>query len=252
LKRKARNLKKNERTMKNYGERYMGKLVVTEDLWKIYKVGKVEYPALRGVDTVIYDGEFTAVVGPSGSGKSTLLHLVGGLDEPTRGKVIVDNTDLSALSRDGLAEYRNRKIGFVFQFYNLIPYLTALENVEISMSISGVSPKLRRKKAMEALDMFGLSDKALKKPTELSGGEQQRVAIARALVNEPKLILADEPTGSIDSESANIVVGTFKSLVEDKGVSVVMVTHNLELTKFCDRIIKLRNGRVSGVEEPTK
>jgi len=244
LKRKARNSKKNEEG------RYVGKLVVTEDLWKIYKVGKIEYPALRGVDAVIYDGEFTAVVGPSGSGKSTLLHLVGGLDEPTRGRVIVDDTDLSTLSRDRLAEYRNRKIGFVFQFYNLIPYLTALENVELSMAISGVSPKLRKKRAMEVLDMFGLSDKALKKPTELSGGEQQRVAIARALINEPKLILADEPTGNIDSESANVVVGAFRKLVEEKGVSIIMVTHNLELTKFCDRIIKLRNGRISGVDEP--
>jgi len=230
----------------------MKELVVTEDLCKIYKVGKVEYPALRGVNVVVYEGEFTAMVGPSGSGKSTLLHIVGGLDVPTSGKVIVDEVDLSRLSRDELAEYRNKKMGFVFQFFNLIPYLTAVENVELSTAIRGLDPKLRRTGAMELLERFGLSDKASKKPTELSGGEQQRVAIARALINESKLILADEPTGNIDSESANVVVDAFRQLVDEKGVSVVMVTHNLELTKSCDRIIKLKDGRVVEVEVVAK
>ena len=226
----------------------MKELVVTEDLWKIYQVGKVEYPALRGVDTVFYSGEFVAIVGPSGSGKSTLLHIVGGLDEPTTGKVVVDGVDLSELSRDELAEYRNKEMGFVFQFYNLIPYLTAAENVELSMSIGGVGPKLRRSRALALLETFDLLGNASKKPAELSGGEQQRVAIARALINESRLILADEPTGNIDSESAKVVINAFRRLVQEKGVSVLMVTHNLELTEFCDRMIRLRDGRVEKVE----
>ena len=196
----------------------MSELVVTENLSKIYKIGEVYYPALRGLDTTFYKGEFVAVVGPSGSGKSTLLHIIGGLDKPTSGKVIVDGSDLSTLSSDKLAEYRNNKIGFVFQFFNLIPYLTAVENVGLSMAIAGLDSKTRRVKSMEFLELFGLGDKASKKPTELSGGEQQRVAIARALVNDPNLVLADEPTGNIDSESAKVVVGAFRNLVDDKGV----------------------------------
>ena len=226
----------------------MDELVVTEDLWRIYRVGNVDYPALRGVNIEIYDGEFVALVGPSGSGKSTLLHLIGGLDRPTRGRITVEGVDLSSLGGNELAEYRNEKIGFVFQFFNLIPYLTAVENVELTMSIRGLSPKNRRAKALRLLEAFGLSEMAYKRPTELSGGEQQRVAIARALANDPKLILADEPTGNIDSESARTVVGAFRRLVDDEGVSVIMVTHNLELTRACDRIIKIRDGRIIGVE----
>ncbi|KYH40127.1 MAG: ABC transporter, partial [Candidatus Bathyarchaeota archaeon B63] len=197
----------------------MDELVVTEGLSKIYWVGRVKYPALQGLDLTFYRGEFAAVVGPSGSGKSTLLHIIGGLDKPTEGRVLVEGSDLSDLSSDELAEYRNKKVGFVFQFFNLIPFLTAIENVELSMSIAGVNPKIRRRRAMGLLEMFGLNDLAFKKPTELSGGEQQRVAIARALINEPTLILADEPTGNIDSESAKVVVEAFRRLVEEKEVS---------------------------------
>ncbi len=226
----------------------MDELVVTEDLWKIYKIGRVEYPALRGLDATFYRGEFVAVVGPSGSGKSTLLHIIGGLDKPTRGKVKVDGFDLSTFSSNKLAEYRNKKVGFVFQFFNLIPHLTAAENVGLSMSIAGIDPKSRKAKAMEFLEMFGLKDKASKKPTELSGGEQQRVAIARALVNEPDLILADEPTGNVDSVSAMVIVDAFKRLTSEKGVSLIMVTHNLELAKLCDRIVELKDGRLEKVE----
>ncbi len=226
----------------------MNEIVITEDLWKIYRIGSVDYPALRGVSMKIYDGEFVALVGPSGSGKSTLLHLIGGLDRPTKGKITVEGVDLSSLGRNKLAEYRNEKIGFVFQFFNLIPYLTAVENVELTMSICGLSPKIRRAKALKLLEAFGLSEMAYKRPNELSGGEQQRVAIARALANDPKLILADEPTGNIDSESARTVVEAFRRLVDDEGVSVIMVTHNLELTRACDRIIRIRDGRIIGVE----
>ncbi|RLI12507.1 macrolide ABC transporter ATP-binding protein [Candidatus Bathyarchaeota archaeon] len=226
----------------------MNELVITEDLWKIYRVGSVDYPALRGVNMEIYDGEFVALVGPSGSGKSTLLHLIGGLDRPTRGRIMVEGVDLLSLGRNKLAEYRNEKIGFVFQFFNLIPYLTAVENVELTMSIYGLSPKIRRAKALRLLEAFGLSEMAYKRPTELSGGEQQRVAIARALANGPKIILADEPTGNIDSESARTVVEVFRRLVDDEGISVIMVTHNLELTRACDRIIRIRDGRIVGVK----
>lgn len=222
--------------------------IIVEDLWKIYRVGKIEYPALKGVSFEIDQGEFLAVVGPSGSGKSTLLHILGGLDRPTKGRVIVDGVDLSMLNRDELAEYRNKKMGFVFQFYNLIPYLTAVENIELPMSIAGVPPSKRRRIALELLSTLGLEDKAYKRPTELSGGEQQRIAILRALANNPKLILADEPTGNLDSKSAKVVVETFRKLVDEKNITVVMVTHNLELTKACDRIIHLRDGRVVGEE----
>lgn len=223
-------------------------LVITERLSKTYTIGKIEYPALRGLDVTFFKGEFVAVVGPSGSGKSTLLHLVGGLDKPTDGKVIVDGSDLSKLNSNELAEYRNNKIGFVFQFFNLIPYLTAIENIGLSMAIAGIDPKTRKTKSMEYLEIFGLRDKAQKKPTELSGGEQQRVAIARALSNEPNLVLGDEPTGNIDSQSAKVVVDAFRKLVNEKGVSTIMVTHNLELTKYCDRVVRLRDGQLDRVE----
>jgi len=225
----------------------MGEVVVTEDLWKVYRVGRVEYPALRGVNLVVEEGEFLAVVGPSGSGKSTLLHIIGGLDKPTRGEVLVDGVRISGLGRNELAEYRSRKVGFVFQFYNLIPYLTAVENVELPMAIAGVGREVRRSRALELLKLVGLAGMALKRPTELSGGEQQRVAIARALANEPRLVLADEPTGNLDSSSAKAVTKTFRGLVDEEGVTVIMVTHNIELTKHCDRVAKLRDGRVESV-----
>jgi putative ABC transport system ATP-binding protein len=223
-------------------------LVVTEKLSKTYIIGKIEYPALRGLDIAFFKGEFAAVVGPSGSGKSTLLHIIGGLDKPTDGRVVVDGSDLSKLNSNELAEYRNNKIGFVFQFYNLIPYLTAIENIGLSMAIAGIDPKTRKTKSMGYLELFGMRDKAQKKPTELSGGERQRVAIARALVNNPNLILGDEPTGNVDSESAKVVVDAFKRLVDEKGVTTIMVTHNLELTKYCDRVVKLKDGRLDSVE----
>ncbi len=230
----------------------MDDLVITENLSKIYRIGDIEYPALRGLDTTFYKGEFAAIVGPSGSGKSTLLHLIGGLDKPTSGRVIVDGSDLSKLSSDDLAEYRNSKIGFVFQFFNLVNYLTAVENLELTMSIAGMNPKTRRSRAMALLDMFDLQDKAFKKPTELSGGERQRVAIARSLANEPSLVLADEPTGNIDSEAAKVVVDAFRMLVEERGVSVIMVTHDLGLTESVGRIVRLKDGRLDTVEVNAK
>lgn len=222
----------------------MEQLIVVEDLWKTYRVGDIEFPALRGVDTRVNKGEFVAIVGPSGSGKSTLLHIVGGLDSPTRGRVIVNDVDISKLNSDKLAEYRNRDIGFIFQFFNLIPYLSAVENVELSSAIANVNRKTRRAKAIKILKVFNLGDKASKKPTELSGGEQQRVAIARALINDPILILADEPTGNIDSETGYVVIEAFRKSVENFGTTVLMVTHDIELPKFCDRTIMLKDGKV--------
>jgi putative ABC transport system ATP-binding protein len=222
----------------------MEPLIVVEDLWKTYRVGAIEFPALRGVDTRINRGEFVAIVGPSGSGKSTLLHIIGGLDSPTKGRVIVNEVDISRLNSDTLAEYRNRDIGFIFQFFNLIPYLTAVENVELSHAIANVDRRTRRAKALQLLSVFNLADKASKKPTELSGGEQQRVAIARALINDPIVVLADEPTGNIDSQTGYAVIESFRQSVDAFGTTVLMVTHDLELPKFCDRTITLKDGKI--------
>lgn len=222
----------------------MEHLIVVEDLWKTFRVGDIEFPALRGVDTHVDKGEFVAIVGPSGSGKSTLLHIVGGLDSSTRGRVIVNDVDISKLNSDKLAEYRNRDIGFIFQFFNLIPYLSAIENVEISSAIANVSRKTRRAKAIKLLELFNLTEKTLKKPTELSGGEQQRVAIARALINDPILILADEPTGNVDSETGQVVIEAFRKSVENFGTTVLMVTHDTTLPKYCDRTIMLKDGKI--------
>ncbi|RLG66966.1 hypothetical protein DRN93_05350 [archaeon] len=227
----------------------MGEIAVLDDVWKIYKVGSIEYPALRGANLSISDGEFVAVVGPSGSGKSTLLHILGGLDKPTRGRVIVKDVDIAQLGSVKLAEYRNKVIGFVFQFYNLLPYLTAIENVELPMAISGVDPKTRRAKALNLLEIFGLQKMAFKRPYELSGGEQQRIAIARALANNPKIVLADEPTGNLDSKNAELVVRSFKKLADERGMTIVMVSHNVELTKYCNKIVKLRDGEITEVLE---
>ncbi|MEM3615034.1 MAG: ABC transporter ATP-binding protein [Candidatus Methanomethylicia archaeon] len=223
-------------------------IVRLEDVSKEYIVGKVRYPALKDVSISFPKGNLVAVMGPSGSGKSTLLNLIGGLDRPTQGRIIVCNRNLAEMSSDELAEYRNKKIGFVFQFFNLIEYLNVMENVALPMSIKGYDGNKRRDHAMKILNMLGLDDKINKKPSELSGGERQRVAIARALINEPELILADEPTGNIDSANAKIIMNIFRKLVDEQGVSIIMVTHNIELSKFCDRIVRLRDGRIEGVE----
>jgi len=214
------------------------------DLWKVYRVGPIEYVALRGVTLTIPRGEFTAVVGPSGSGKTTFLNLLGALDRPTRGEVLLDGVPLSRLKDNELAALRNRKVGFIFQSYNLVPYLTASENVQLPMLAANIPPGRRREKADTLLAQLGLGDKLDKKPNELSGGEQQRVAIARALVNDPTLILADEPTGNIDSVSAHAVASLLRDITRQRGVTTVMVTHNMEITKYCDRIVYLRDGAI--------
>ena len=217
-------------------------MVVTEDLVKVYRLGKVEIPALRGVSIEIEEGEFLGIFGPSGSGKSTLLHLIGVLDVPTSGRVIIDGVDVSKLDEDKRAELRANKIGFVFQFFNLIPRLNALENIALPMAFTGVPRSKRRERALELLDLVGLRDRWNHKPTELSGGEGQRVAIARALANDPSIILADEPTGNLDSRTGKEIVNLFERLNEEDGKTIVIVTHDQTIAEACRRIIYLRDG----------
>jgi len=213
------------------------------DLKKIYYTNGIATPALRGITLKIMDGEFVAIVGPSGSGKSTLLNMIGALDRPTEGRVLIDGIDINKLSDDGLAEIRNKKIGFIFQTYNLLARISVLRNVELPLIVRGIPAQVRRKKALSALEEVGLRDKAFNKPTQLSGGEQQRVAIARALVSDPKILLADEPTGNLDSANAKIIAELFSKL-NRKGRTIVMVTHNMEMASYARRIIYLRDGMI--------
>ncbi|AEA12872.1 ABC transporter related protein [Thermoproteus uzoniensis 768-20] len=201
------------------------------------------YQALRGITYSIPRGIFQCVVGPSGSGKTTLLHIIGGIDRPTRGEVWVAGVRLNDLNDDQLADFRNKNVGFVFQMFYLIPRMTVLENVELPLILRGVPKARRREMALEALKLAGLDGVDPKKrPTQLSGGEQQRVAIARAIVARPRILLADEPTGNLDSVTAAKVMETFLSLKKELGITIVMVTHNLELLKYCDRVVRLRDG----------
>ncbi|MFH1015775.1 MAG: ABC transporter ATP-binding protein [Chloroflexota bacterium] len=216
-------------------------MIELENITKIYRMGKVEVPALRGVNLTIDDGEMMAIVGASGSGKSTLMNIIGFLDKPTVGKYILDGEDVSRLSDDKLAEMRNTKIGFVFQNYNLLPRASAITNVELPLVYSRGGQ--RRKRSLEALERVGLGHRANHKPTELSGGEQQRVAIARALVANPSIILADEPTGNLDSVSANEIISIFCRLNQE-GITIILVTHEMEIAHQVKRIIRLLDGRI--------
>ena len=223
----------------------MSKFVVVNNVWKVYDMGGVKIEALKRVSFEVSKGEFLAIVGPSGSGKSTLLHIIGGLDKPTRGYVEIGGLRVSELSSDvELSQYRNRVVGFVFQMFYLIPRFSALQNVELPLIARGVPKEKRREMALNALKMVGLGDKANNKPSQLSGGEQQRVAIARAIVGKPKLLLADEPTGNLDTKSSETIMQVFKKLNEEYGITVVMVTHNLGLIWYCNRIVRLKDGRV--------
>jgi len=219
-------------------------IIRTEKLVKTYSTGKVKTQALRGVDLEIPRGSFSCIVGPSGHGKSTLMHLIGGLDRPTEGGVFIDGEDISLLSNRRLAALRAQKIGFVFQFFNLLQGLTAEENVTIAMMFAGVPEKRQNERAQELLSLVGLADKLKAKPSELSGGQQQRVAIARALANAPDLLLMDEPTGNLDSESEAEVLGTIFRL-HRQGKTVVIVTHNNEIARRAENVITIKDGCVT-------
>jgi len=207
-------------------------------------MGKYVVQALRGVDLDIYTGEMVGIVGPSGSGKSTLLGLIGGLDSPTSGSVEIDGVDISRMNEDQLTEIRNEKIGFIFQFFNLIPTLTALENVALPIQFARKPNFKPEKRARELLTLLGLGDRLRHRPSELSGGQQQRVAIARALANNPPLVLADEPTGNLDSESGEIVLQALQTIRRESGTTVVIVTHDLQLASFADRTVLLTDGMI--------
>jgi len=221
----------------------MTAIVEAMNLKKTYLLGKVPVAALRGVNLKVKSGDFLAILGPSGSGKSTLLNLFGALDKPTEGKLLIEGVDISKLNDNQLADLR-RRIGFVFQFFNLIPRFTARENVELSMSIVGLNRTERRKRAEDLLEIVGLKERMNHKPTELSGGEQQRVAIARALVNEPRFLLMDEPTGNIDSKTATEIIGLVRKLNDEKGVTIIMVTHDQRLATQAKRTVQMLDGSI--------
>jgi putative ABC transport system ATP-binding protein len=226
-------------------------LIRMENLRKVYTAGTVDVPALDSVNLTIDPGEFLSIMGPSGSGKSTLMNILGCLDAPTSGKYYLSDEDVSELDRDQRAEVRNRKIGFVFQGFNLLPRIDALQNVELPLIYGHVKTMVRRKAAIEALELVGLKDRAHHLPTQLSGGQQQRVAIARALVNNPELILADEPTGNLDTRTSTEIMMVFQKLNRERKITFVLVTHDPEVGDLTDRTILIRDGKIEGDERRT-
>ena len=221
-------------------------MIRLQDITKVYPMGKRELTVLRGINIYVERGELVAIMGPSGSGKTTILNLIGCLDKPTSGSYYLEDREVSRLSSGELASVRGQKVGFVFQTFNLLPRLSALANVELGMRYCGGSD---RHQAMEALAKVGLSDRANHRPTELSGGEQQRVAIARALVKNPPLLLADEPTGNLDSHSGEEIISILTSLHAEQGITLLMITHELNLAHHCQRIIHLQDGQVVAEEK---
>jgi len=219
-------------------------LIETQNLTKIYGSGETAVTALDHVNIQIREGEFVAVMGPSGCGKSTLLHLLGGLDRSSDGKVVIAGTSLADMKDDDLTRLRRQKIGFVFQFYNLIPVLTAVENASLPITLDGVKPAEAKKRAGEWLERFGLGERQNNRPDQLSGGQQQRVAVARALVAEPALILADEPTGNLDTRSGDEIASLLRDVTKKYGRTVVMVTHDPRIAAYADRIIFLKDGKI--------
>ena len=221
-----------------------GAIVEARALDKRYDTGKVQVHALRGVNLAVMRGEMIAIMGPSGSGKTTLLNCLAGLDEIDGGDVLIEGVSLGAMSDEQRTDYRARRMGFVFQFYNLIPVLTAVENVELPLLVARVGGREARRRAMEALEMVGLTERAAHVPDELSGGQRQRVTIARALVNEPAIVWADEPTGDLDSETAEEIVALLRRLNRERGVSLLIVTHDIFVGRSTDRIVRMIDGEV--------
>lgn len=219
-------------------------LIRMENLRKVYMAGTVEVPALNAIDLTIDPGEFLAIMGPSGSGKSTLMNILGCLDAPTSGKYYLAGEDVSEFGRDQRADVRNKKIGFVFQGFNLLPRINALQNVELPLIYGHVKTTQRRKAAMDSLELVGLTDRANHLPTQLSGGQQQRVAIARALVNNPEIILADEPTGNLDTRTSKEIMMVFQKLNRERKITFVLVTHDPEVGDLTDRTILIRDGNI--------
>ncbi len=223
-------------------------IIQISDLHKVYDETKVPVYALNGVDLTIEEGEFTAIVGPSGSGKTTLLNMIGGLDKPTKGKVVIDGTEVGSLKPRKLIDFRLHNIGFVFQAYNLIPVLTAIENVAFIMQLQGQSKDKRHKRAMELLEAVGIGDKADQRPGNLSGGQQQRVAVARALASEPKFILADEPTANLDSRSTNELLDIMLRMKEESNITFLFSTHDKRVMDKAKRIVTIDDGKVASDE----
>jgi putative ABC transport system ATP-binding protein len=233
----------------------VARLVRLEGVHRIYRAGEIEVHALRGVSLEIGRGEFVAIMGPSGSGKSTLMNILGCLDRPTRGRYWLQGADVSTLSRDELADIRNRNIGFVFQSLNLVPRTPALENVELPMVYAGVPAAVRTERARAALASVGLAEKAQSLPSQLSGGQQQRVAIARALVSHPAIMIADEPTGNLDTRSSLEVMEIFQRLNQENGLTILIVTHEADIARHAQRLIEIRDGRVrkdTPIENPSQ
>lgn len=221
--------------------------VRVENVSKTYRSGSIQVKALDKVSFTLKKGEFIAIVGPSGSGKSTLMNVLGTIDKPTRGEVFIDGIATSRMSGNALAEFRNKKLGFVFQAFNLINGLDAEKNVALPLMVTTLSQKERQERAEKILKRLGLGERLRMKPTQLSGGEQQRVAVARALINDPVLVLADEPTGNLDSKSSGEVIKLLKEITSKGDVTTVMVTHNPDLTRYCDKVIHIKDGRIEKI-----
>lgn len=224
-------------------------IIRTMGLVKSYGSGETTTYALRGVDTAIYRGEFIALLGPSGSGKSTYFNMIGALDSPTGGRVLIDEVDIAQMSAVELAFLRCRKIGYIFQQFNLIRYMTALENVMVPMSFAGVNPEEAHRRGMDILELVGLAERWDHRPIEMSGGQQQRVAIARALANRPKVLLCDEPTGNLDLRTGQEILNTMKRINRDMDVTIICATHDLRLLDVCDRMLWLRDGAIERIDE---
>lgn len=237
------------RTSDFSGQPRNGELIRLQDITKVYRLGDVEVHALRGVSLEIQDGDFVSIMGPSGSGKSTLMNIIGCLDQPSAGRYWLDGTDVSQLNDNRLAEIRNKKIGFVFQTFNLLSRTTAFQNVTLPLIYSGMAARERRDRSKAALEAVGLGDRLGHRPNELSGGQQQRVAIARALVTEPAIILADEPTGNLDTKSGKEIMRIFRQLNQERGITVVFVTHDPEIAEQTRRIVFIRDGLIERDEQ---